>query len=267
MSWRTEGFLCAGVALAVAGLVPPTMAADGVAISVKQAADVNRQAGQRPLQEQDPVFMGDVIKTNRIGGAQIRLSDNTKLAVGPNSLITIDRFVLDTETTAQQVSLNAVRGAFRFITGDSRKDAYTITTPTATIGVRGTMLDVSILPTATKVAVFDGEADTCKRLRRDECVRAITRCGVAVIPATEPVRRVDDDEERIETLVEDFPLVVDQRPLAAEFHTDAGSCGVTAAAIRKARIKAKLEIDPPTPPESNGDPGITTASVPTCNRC
>jgi hypothetical protein len=30
-----------------------------------------------------------------------------------------------------------MRGAFRFITGKSSKDAYSITTPTATLAVRG----------------------------------------------------------------------------------------------------------------------------------
>jgi hypothetical protein len=45
--------------------------------------------------------------------------------------------VFSDSDTARNISINAVRGAFRFITGKSPKDAYSITTPTATIGVRG----------------------------------------------------------------------------------------------------------------------------------
>jgi hypothetical protein len=49
----------------------------------------------------------------------------------------IDAFVFADDNTARNISINAVKGAFRFITGKSPKDVYSITTPTATIGVRG----------------------------------------------------------------------------------------------------------------------------------
>ena len=52
-------------------------------------------------------------------------------------MMVIDAFVFNNDNTARQVSISAVRGAFRFIAGKSSKDAYSITTPTATIGVRG----------------------------------------------------------------------------------------------------------------------------------
>ena len=57
----------------------------------------------------------------------------------------IDAFVFnDQRHGAAQVSINAVKGAFRFITGNSPKDAYSITTPTAMIGVRGTEFDIDV---------------------------------------------------------------------------------------------------------------------------
>ncbi|HEY5081755.1 MAG TPA: FecR domain-containing protein [Bauldia sp.] len=37
-----------------------------------------------------------------------------------------------------------VRGAFRFLTGGSPKDAYSINTPMATIAVRGTEFDLDV---------------------------------------------------------------------------------------------------------------------------
>jgi hypothetical protein len=52
-------------------------------------------------------------------------------------MMIIDAFVFNNDNTARQVSINAVRGAFRFIIGKSSKDAYSITTPTATLAVRG----------------------------------------------------------------------------------------------------------------------------------
>jgi hypothetical protein len=67
----------------------------------------------------------------------VKFRDETKLVVGPNSTMVIDAFVFSDQNTARQISINAVKGAFRFITGKSPKDVYSITTPTATIGVRG----------------------------------------------------------------------------------------------------------------------------------
>ena len=84
-----------------------------------------------------PIFSGDRITTDEIGNAQIKFRDDTKLVVGPNSTLVIDAFVFNKDDTARQVSISALKGAFRFISGKSPKDVYRITTPTATIGVRG----------------------------------------------------------------------------------------------------------------------------------
>jgi hypothetical protein len=278
MRCGTRSLLAVAIVVAASGgVIPVTFAAEesGIAVAVRQAADVRRVSGQSSLREQAPVFMGDVIKTNRIGEVQIRLSDDTRLVVGPNSLMTIDRFVFNTDTTAKQVSLNAVRGAFRFITGNSRKEAYTITTPTATIGVRGTRLDFSINPDGTSLAVFEGEANMCELLRRDQCEPTISQCGVAVAAPRETIRRIEDEDDRIKVLTELFPFVVDQRRLSPEFQVDTGSCGVPDAAIKAARMRAQLGRNPPSIQRSS-DP-VTTASVPSppppppppppCNLC
>ena len=89
------------------------------------------------LMEEAAVFSGDKIITGPAGSAQVRFRDDTKLVVGPNSVMVVDAFVFSDQDTARQISINAVKGAFRFITGNSPQDAYTITTPTSTIGVRG----------------------------------------------------------------------------------------------------------------------------------
>ena len=57
--------------------------------------------------------------------------------------MTIDAFVYS-GNSAQKVSIDAVKGAFRFITGISKKDAYSISTPTAVIAVRGTEFDMHV---------------------------------------------------------------------------------------------------------------------------
>ena len=106
-------------------------------IAVVQAAHIDGKTGKLILQPASPVFSGDHIITDALGLVQVKFRGDTKLVVGPNSMMVIDAFVFNSDNTARQVSINAVRGAFRFITGKSSKDAYSITTPTATIGVRG----------------------------------------------------------------------------------------------------------------------------------
>ena len=52
---------------------------------------------------------------------------------------------------------------FRFTTGSLHKDAYSITTPTAAIGVRGTVLDISVQGSRTRVTVVEGRALVCPK--------------------------------------------------------------------------------------------------------
>ena len=125
-------------ALASAHFVAPAVVAQpsGIVIAVVQQSEADGQTGRRTLAQEAPVFSGDRIITGPSGEAQVRFRDDTKLVVGPNSMMVIDAFIFSGDT-AREISINAVRGAFRFITGNSPKDAYSITTPTATIGVRG----------------------------------------------------------------------------------------------------------------------------------
>jgi hypothetical protein len=143
-------FLCsAGVCLLVAVAVPGqsfAQAPSGTAVAVVQLVSAVGPGGSRVLQAQQPVFTGDRVNTGPVGEAQIRFRDQTRLVVGPNSSLTIDRFVFAADGTAQQVVLNAAKGAFRFFSGVSPSQAYSFRTPTATIGVRGTRFDLVVLP-------------------------------------------------------------------------------------------------------------------------
>ena len=69
-------------------------------------------------------------------------------------------------------------GAFRFVTGHSDKAAYKITTPLATIGVRGTTLDILSQRGQTIVNLQDGAASVCTV--SFECIQ-LTRPGDTAI--------------------------------------------------------------------------------------
>jgi hypothetical protein len=135
-SFRTVAVAFA--ALASVSVAPAVVAnPSGIVIAVVQQSEADGETGRRLLLPEAAVYSGDRIITGPSGEAQVKFRDDTKLVVGPNSTMIIDAFVFSDDDTAREISINAVRGAFRFITGKSPKDAYTITTPTATIGTRG----------------------------------------------------------------------------------------------------------------------------------
>src|SRR4029450_4476981 len=69
-------------------------------------------------------------------------------------------------------------GAFRFVPGHSDKAAYKITTPLATIGVRGTTLDILSQRGQTVVNLQEGAASVCTT--SFECIQ-LTRPGDTAI--------------------------------------------------------------------------------------
>jgi hypothetical protein len=125
--------------------------------------DVSRElsgaAGK--LNEGDPVFRNEIVKTGQDSTAKLVFLDSTNLAVGPISRVVLDRFVYDGGETGQTVAVKLTKGLFRFTTGALDKNSYSVTTPTAAIGVRGTVLDISVAGAKTKVTLREGKAIVC----------------------------------------------------------------------------------------------------------
>lgn len=212
----------------------------GTAVAVIQATDVIGSTGQRVLKPEAPIFMGDRVNTDTIGEAQIRFRDNTRLVVGPNSSLLIDKFVFSDETTARSVTVNAVRGTFRFITGSSPSSAYLIRTPTATIGLRGTYFDFSVGELGeTRLALYGGGVRFCDL--RQRCIELAGRCDVVVAMPGEGIRRVQSASEKAGVIEASFPYLRSQWRLNADFRVDTGSCA--AAAVNHAGL-----MPAPTPP-------------------
>jgi hypothetical protein len=240
---------CGAVVLILAGWAQAAPQPSGLVIAVIQSSHADGQNGRRLLEREAPVFSGDRIVTGPVGETQVRFRDQTKLVVGPNSAMIIDAFVFNNDDTARQISINAVRGAFRFITGTSRKDAYSITTPTATIGVRGTEFDINIDPVgATSVAVFKGITRICDRRNRN-CVEQQAGCSLAVVEQGQPPRPVVDRFERRRQLQRDFRYVRSQQSLLSDFRVDVAACLQAALEVPGAGPEAPTRlITPPLPP-------------------
>jgi hypothetical protein len=133
------------LALALAMALPTTSSLAetkaGVATKVENKVFGIRQGDSQPLAIGSEVFMDETVRTDDESTTQLLLLDKTDISVGMKSEIVIDRFVFDPNRPQGDVVINATKGAFRFVTGTQDHNSYTIKTPAATIGVRGTVLE------------------------------------------------------------------------------------------------------------------------------
>src|SRR2546423_1836770 len=106
---------CVAQSLALAA-VP---AGPGTAVGVDPSADDTFGNTSRTLVVGSDVSVGDTVVTGPTGQVQLLFKDQTKLAIGPNSSLLIEAYLLKPDQTVGQFTINALSGTFRFITGDS----------------------------------------------------------------------------------------------------------------------------------------------------
>ena len=133
----------------------------GKADRIKNSVTGSIAGRSKRLSRGDSVFQNQRIRTRSNSTAQIRFKDNTRLAVGANSSIVLDKAVFS-GGSSEQLVLKAARGAFRFASGKLRKNAYKLVTPSSTVGIRGTMYDVYITPAGdTIITLLQGQLTAC----------------------------------------------------------------------------------------------------------
>jgi FecR protein len=130
----------------------------GVAAAVRDAVQGTVGGATAPLGTGTSVYQNEVISTGDQSMAQLLFLDQTSLSIGPKSEVKLDRFVYDPDRKQGDVVLEASRGAFRFITGAQDPKSYTLKTPVATIGVRGTILDYGLENGRLVIRLVEGNA-------------------------------------------------------------------------------------------------------------
>lgn len=94
-----------------------------------------------PILQGSMVYVGDEISTADKSFIVIQLVDGAKLTVRPDTTVTIKSYSTDT------AEINLVTGGLRMITGGIAKtnpEKYTISTPVALLGVRGTEFSIQL---------------------------------------------------------------------------------------------------------------------------
>ena len=90
---------------------------------------------------------GDVVATGKTGRVGIAFLDNTRMALGPKSRITLDEFSYDRSRQTGSFVTSVNRGSVGVVSGNiakSKRDAMRVRTPTSMLGVRGTKFVVEV---------------------------------------------------------------------------------------------------------------------------
>jgi hypothetical protein len=185
MGWRNSIILMSGICL-LAGLVSAPASAQtrvGQAAVIKN--QVHRVTGSAASQISvgDSVLRDEVVRTGADSAARLVMADSTNLSLGPNASITLDRTVFNDEHSYREIAIRLATGAFRFVTGHSAKSAYKITTSLATIGVRGTILDVLKQKHKMTVVLQEGQSTVCTG--DGQCVELLLPGQTAVITSVD----------------------------------------------------------------------------------
>ncbi|MEM6421138.1 MAG: FecR domain-containing protein [Pseudomonadota bacterium] len=129
------------------------MAVEQAGVAAAVVSPVSVEGAPRPapadMRSGDQVFTDDRIRTGDGARAQIMFLDQTALTIGPNSDLVIDRFVYDPEQGTGEIAAEMATGFLRYLSGSvgaAVPDNVTISTPAATIGIRGSAIIIASVP-------------------------------------------------------------------------------------------------------------------------
>ena len=174
-------FVCAAASLAA----PSAFASEarvGEAVVVQNSVVRVATDATSPVNVGDSMLRDEVVRTGIDSAARFVMADSTNLSIGPSATIKLDRTVFNDEHSYRDIAIRLTTGAFRFVTGHSEKAAYKISTPIATIGVRGTILDILSQRGRTTVVLQEGAASVCTL--SFQCIQLTQPGDTAIITLT-----------------------------------------------------------------------------------
>ena len=111
----------------------------GNVATVVGSASVIRNDKTTPLKVKEDIYLNDVVQTGANSALGITFIDNTTFNLKANTKITIDNYVYEDGGKSNAAIFDVAKGTAAFVAASVAKTGdMKITTPTATLGIRGT---------------------------------------------------------------------------------------------------------------------------------
>ena len=144
-----KALLCvAAIVLAATPALAQQTAAGRIKIA-SGAAYVVRGGEAIPVQVGQPVYEADGLRTGPDGRIGMTLNDETRVSLGPNSEVRLDRFAYAPSEGRLGFVLQMLQGVASYVSGRIAKlspDSVRLEAPAAIVGVRGTTLAMRVVP-------------------------------------------------------------------------------------------------------------------------
>lgn len=143
-------------------------------------AAVSSEGKRRPLQKGSAVFAGETVDVSEGGFAVLSMADSTRITLPGGSSMQVAAYRYAPASPQTSVaSFKLLKGAVRAVTGAIAKaepNNVKFFTETATVGIRGTALDVSCTSPAGGLVVCSGSSNLTVELRDGQLI--VTSGGV-----------------------------------------------------------------------------------------
>lgn len=114
---------------------------------VRGGASIHRSAQVIPAVEGLHLLAHDSLETSAEGSLGVILQDGTRLSLGPNTILNIDRFTYEPVNGNFSLLLRLARGVVAYISGKIAQfspGSIQVETPVGIVGLRGTELAISL---------------------------------------------------------------------------------------------------------------------------
>ena len=109
-------------------------------------ATIIRNGVQIELQVGNPVYRSDIVQTGSGGSVAVKFTDGTVFMLSPDTRVGVNEMAYSAMSTSNSVLFNIVQGTMALFAGKSAKTGdFAITTPVATMGIRGTAVLIEVL--------------------------------------------------------------------------------------------------------------------------
>ena len=125
-----------------------------------RAIAVGTDGHTRRLAKEASVYAGDMIATLGQARALLVFSDQSKVELGKDTRMRIDRYRYGPQPAETEASTEIVRGLFRYVSGliaKARPRSVAIRTAVATIGIRGTHIVGEVTETSATIGLLPPE--------------------------------------------------------------------------------------------------------------